>query len=316
MKALVTGTAGFVGSHLAERLIAEKHTVIGVDSFLDYYPRAQKENNIKKLSSNPSFTLIEDCLTKLDLNSILKDVDVIFHLAAQAGVRSSWGEQFVIYTTNNINATQRLLEAAKDSNIKRFVYASSSSVYGDTDKLPMQETDTPCPVSPYGVSKLAGEHLCNLYYKNYGVPTVSLRYFTVYGPRQRPDMAFHKFFRNAINGKTLEIYGNGDQTRDFTFISDIVAATFNAASAQNAVGKVFNLGGGSRTSLKAVLDTINELTHGAIKIEYKETQKGDVRHTYADTSLARNILKFNPQVGVKEGLSQEYQWIKDFYKQS
>jgi UDP-glucose 4-epimerase len=209
VRSLVTGTAGFIGSTLTEELLKKGHEVIGIDCFIDYYDRSLKENNMSSFIAHENFTLIEENLNYLDLKELVKDVDYIFHQAAQAGVRSSWGEDFEIYTHNNIMGTQRLLEAAKESKIKKFVYASSSSVYGDTDKLPMQETNRLQPVSPYGVSKLAGENLCYLYYKNFNVPTVSLRYFTVFGERQRPDMAFHIFIKAILQDKKLTIFGDG-----------------------------------------------------------------------------------------------------------
>lgn len=313
MKALVTGVAGFIGSHLAEKLISEKIDVTGIDSFLDYYPRKFKEKNISVLKGKKNFQIIESCITEADLSKILTDIDIVFHLAAQAGVRSSWGSKFSIYTQNNITATQMLLEAVKKKKIKRFVYASSSSVYGDTSKLPMEEDDSPHPVSPYGVSKLAGEHLSLLYNKSYSVPSVALRFFTVYGPRQRPDMAFHKFLKNITENKPIDVYGDGNQTRDFTFISDIVNATFSAAFSAGSEGKVFNLGGGCRIKLKEVLAIMEKANGSKIKVNFSGEQKGDVKHTYADTSKAKKILNFNPVVSVEEGISREMEWIKSFY---
>lgn len=313
MKVLVTGAAGFIGSHLSEKLVSEGIEVIGIDSFLDYYPRQFKEKNLTNLKKSKNFKLIESSITEADLPAILSDINVVFHLAAQAGVRSSWGKQFSIYAKNNIEATQVLLENLKNCNIERFVYASSSSVYGDTSKLPMDEDDTPHPISPYGVSKLAGEHLSLLYYKNYSVPSVALRFFTVYGPRQRPDMAFHKFLKNIFEDKPIEVYGNGEQTRDFTYIADIVDATYSAAFANGAEGQVFNLGGGSRMKLKEILNIMQKLCGKEIKINYSETQKGDVKHTFANTAKAREILHFHPSTSVEEGIASEMEWIKEFY---
>jgi len=240
MRCLVTGVAGFIGSHLAERLLADGHEVVGVDSFTDYYPRAFKEANLQGLRDAPGFELLTSDLTILPLDAVLDGVDWIFHQAAQAGVRASWGQQFDIYTSCNITATQRLLEAAVHArNLKRFVYASSSSVYGDAETLPVTVQALTRPVSPYGVSKLAAEHLCTLYWKSYRVPTVSLRYFTVYGPRQRPDMAFHKFGRALLTNAPMDIYGDAGQTRDFTYVSDIVEANIRAAQAESVTGLVF-----------------------------------------------------------------------------
>ena len=228
MKALVTGVAGFIGSTLATALTDRGADVVGADCFTDYYARSIKEQNLAVLRTRPAFRLVEAALQTVDLDDLLDGVTHVFHLAAQAGVRGSWGDQFRTYTTNNVDATQRLLEAVKDRPIERLVYASSSSVYGDVAAIPMREDAYLQPVSPYGVTKLAAEHLCHLYYLNYGVPTVSLRYFTVYGPRQRPDMGFHRFIRADLTGAPISLFGDGEQTRDFTFVADIVAATMAA----------------------------------------------------------------------------------------
>src|SRR6266487_1841791 len=224
MRCLITGVAGFIGSNLAERLLADGHEVVGIDAFLDYYPRCIKEQNIENIRSYRRFTFIEGDLLELSLAPLLDGVDYILHKAAQAGVRASWGSSFSIYADCNILATQRLLDTllTTGQQIKRFVYASSSSVYGNAEVLPVSEATTPQPISPYGVTKLAGEHLCQLYHHNFGIPTVALRYFTVYGPRQRPDMAFHRFCKAIIQHQPLGIYDNGEQTRDFTYISDVI----------------------------------------------------------------------------------------------
>lgn len=309
-KVLVTGCAGFVGSHLSEKLLLQGYQVKGIDSFTDYYPRSIKENNLKNLLTSKDFSFIEADILKIDLSKLLDGVEYIFHEAAQAGVRASWGKSFEIYTQNNILATQTLLEAAKElSQLKKFVYASSSSVYGDTDILPMSEDGIPKPVSPYGVSKLAAEHLCYLYFKNFGLPTVSLRYFTVYGPRQRPDMAFHKFISAILQNKEIQVYGDGNQTRDFTYIADIVEATI-AASKTDSNGEVFNIGGGSRVTLLQVIDLIGEISGILVKAKYTQTQYGDVLHTWANISKAQRLLHYNPQVNLKEGLKEEINWLK------
>lgn len=309
VKALVTGAAGFIGSHLSEFLIRKGMTVTGIDSFVDYYPRVMKESNIAGLSKQKGFEFVEDSLLEVDLNHLLDGVDVVFHQAAQAGVRASWGGSFKIYTDNNILGTQMLLEACKQSPLKKFVYASSSSVYGDTTDLPMRETSLPSPVSPYGVSKLAAEHLCWLYCKNYQVPTVSLRYFTVYGPRQRPDMAFHRFFKWALEGHPLEVYGTGEQTRDFTYVDDIVEANWLAFE-KPVQGEVFNVGGGSRVALNQVIAYINKIVGSAPAVDRTDFQKGDVRHTSADMTKAMDMLGYKPKVSIEEGLIREYEWIK------
>jgi len=224
-------------------------------------------------------------------------------------VRKSWGRDFAIYTTNNIEATQLLLEAAtKMPALERLVYSSSSSVYGDRTPMPMREDALPEPVSPYGVSKLAAEQLCYLYFANFKVPTVSLRYFTVYGPRQRPDMAFHKFLRANIKDEPITLYGDGDQTRDFTFVSDAVKANVLAA-AQGVPGRVYNIGGGSRVSVNHVLTMIERVTGRRPRVHVDPVQKGDMRHTYADTSRAREDLGYTPTVGLEQGLAAEHQWL-------
>jgi UDP-glucose 4-epimerase len=309
MKALVTGGAGFIGSHLCEHLIKKGLGVVGIDNFMDYYHRSLKEANIAGLRKNRNFEFVETSLLEVDLAKFLDGIDVIFHQSAQAGVRASWGQNFKVYSDNNILATQMLLEACRQSPVKRFVYASSSSVYGDTKDLPMNESSLPCPVSPYGVSKLAAEHLCFLYYKNFGIPTVSLRYFTVYGPRQRPDMAFHRFFRWALEDKPLKVYGDGEQSRDFTHVDDIVEANW-LASEKALPGEVFNIGGGSRITLNEVIEIIKEIAGREIGVNYHSKQKGDVRHTVADMTKAKEKLGYEPKVSIENGLRTEYEWVK------
>jgi len=310
MKALVTGAAGFIGSTLAERLIADGADVVGIDSFTDYYPRAAKDRNIAGLKGNPRFRLVESRIQDADLASLVADRTHVFHLAAQAGVRKSWGRDFDVYTVNNVEATQVLLEACVPATLERFVYASSSSVYGDLVAMPMREDARPQPVSPYGVTKLAAEQLCYLYHVNYGVPTVSLRYFTVYGPRQRPDMAFHRFLRAAIGGEPIRLYGDAEQTRDFTFVGDAVEATV-AAGTGGVPGRVYNVGGGSRVSMNHVLDMIGRVAGRRPVVSMDAAQKGDMRHTYADTSLARQDLNWAPAVPLEQGLSAEHRWLAD-----
>lgn len=309
MKCLVTGAAGFLGSNISERLISMGAEVIGIDCFIDYYPRALKEKNLTNLWASKQFTFIEKSLLDVNLSELLDGVDYVFHQAAQAGVRASWGKDFEIYTENNIKATQQLLDACKDKPIKRLIYASSSSVYGDVKEFPMRETMFLQPVSPYGVSKLAAEHLCVLYWKNFKVPTISLRYFTVYGPRQRPDMAFNRFIKAILKGDTIRIYGDGKQTRDFTFVADAVQANISAMT-NGTPGGVYNIGGGSRISVNDVLAILGKISGIEPKISYEERQKGDVQDTCADTTLAKNELLYNPQVGIEEGLRQEYEWLK------
>jgi len=307
---LVTGAAGFVGSSLVDRLLADGHEVVGVDCFLDYYPRERKQRNLRNALSCQRFSFHERSLVDGALDELLDGVRWVFHQAAQAGVRSSWGNDFRIYSDNNVYATQRLLEHCKRASIEKFVYASSSSVYGDTDDLPMRENSPTRPVSPYGVTKLAAEHLVWLYWKNFALPTVSLRYFTVYGPRQRPDMAFHRFVRAVLEGQELVLYGDGSQSRDFTFIDDIVEANL-AAAASELSGEVFNIGGGSRRSVNDVIATIGRVIGCQPKVRRLEVQKGDVRHTAADTSRARSLLGYDPLVGLDTGIEREVAWLRE-----
>lgn len=306
---LVTGAAGFVGSHVVERLLADGKTVRGVDAFIDYYPRALKEENLRAALEHESFDFVEADLAVTDLTPLLDGVTSVCHLAAQAGVRASWGSTFSTYIDCNIRSSQRLLEAVKDRGVSKFVYASSSSVYGETTDLPMRENGLTCPVSPYGVTKLAAEHLAVLYHRNYGVPTVSLRYFTVYGPRQRPDMAFNRFIRAGLLNEPITIFGDGRQTRDFTYIADTVGATV-AALESGPDGSVMNVGGGSRVTLNDALDAIEATLGVKLDRRYVERARGDVTDTLADNSRAREALDFCPRVGLEEGLALEKRWIE------
>ncbi len=312
MTCLVTGAAGFIGSHLCRKLIKEGFSVTGIDSFTDSYPKWIKERNIKPLMREKKFKLLSSDLNDLELKKLLSKTDYVFHHAAQAGVRTSWGENFSVYIKNNIEATQKLLEAAKTSRIKKFIYASSSSVYGFCPELPMSETSSLYPFSPYGVSKLAAEHLCFLYFKNYNVPTVSLRFFTVYGPGQRPDMAFHKFFKAIAEDKQITVYGDGKQTRDFTYVDDIIEANFS--SLKNGVpGEIYNIGGGSRKKLEEIFPIIESICQKKIKKNREEKQRGDVPHTLADIQKAHKELNYSPQIHLSDGLKEEWTWIQGLY---
>ncbi|PSB27743.1 NAD-dependent epimerase/dehydratase family protein [Stenomitos frigidus] len=311
---LVTGVAGFIGSNLTDALLSRGDRVIGIDHFNDYYDPTLKRKNVAHLMNHPAFQLVEADIQQVDWSALLSTVDVVYHQAAQAGVRASWGSGFRIYTERNINATQTLLEAAKDAKqLKRLVFASSSSVYGDAETLPTHESICPQPVSPYGITKLAAERLCLLYHRNFGVPITALRYFTVYGPRQRPDMAFHKFFKAVVEKQAIAVYGDGQQTRDFTFVSDAVAANLAAAAVPDAIGEVFNIGGGSRVVLTEILDTIESIVGQPLRRETMQPAAGDARHTAADVSKARRILGYQPQVTLAEGLAQEWAWLKTLY---
>src|SRR5437763_3899190 len=258
-RVVVTGAAGFIGSHLCERLLADGHDVVGVDCFTDYYDRGRKLANLEHADSQAGFTLEEVELANADLPRILRGARVVFHLAGQPGVRPSWGSQFDHYVHDNIVATQRLLEALRDVPVQRFVFASSSSVYGDAEMFPTKESALPRPVSPYGMTKLAAEHLAFVYMRNFGIPATSLRYFTVYGPRQRPDMAFWRFMEALVENQEIGIFGDGEQTREFTYVSDAVEGTVKAASA-DVLGQIINLGGGSRVAVNRVLDTLEDIT--------------------------------------------------------
>jgi UDP-glucose 4-epimerase len=308
MKALVTGTAGFIGSHLTGALLDRGASVVGIDAFTDYYPRFIKEANLAVNAGRSGFEFIEVAIQDAPLSQLLDGVTHVFHLAAQAGVRKSWGREFQTYTQNNVEASQQLLEACVGRPIEKFVYASSSSLYGDEAPIPMREDARPQPLSPYGVTKLAAEQLCHLYWANHQVPTTSVRYFTVYGPRQRPDMAFHRFIKAALTDQPITLYGDGEQTRDFTFVADAVAATVLAGE-RGVPGRAYNIGGGSRVSVNHVLEVIERLAGRPLRVSREAAQKGDMRDTYADTSLARADLGFAPTVALAAGLEAEYRWL-------
>lgn len=299
MIALVTGCAGFIGSNLTDRLIDEGHEIIGIDCFTDYYSSDIKKANISSALKRSNFKLVKEDILEI---KEFPEVDCVFHLAAQAGVRASWGRSFDEYVRNNIDATQRLLEFYKDRKIEKFVFSSSSSVYGDAD-LPMREEELTRPVSPYGVTKLAAENLTYLYWKSYGIPTISLRYFTVYGPRQRPDMAIHKFVRAVMMGEEVTVYGDGTQMRDFTYISDVVEANL-AAAEKSAEGGTFNIGGGSEISVNELIEKISERIGKDAIMRHVDRQKGDAGFTLADVSRARDVLGWVPKVSLDEGLTK------------
>lgn len=314
MKALVTGVAGFVGSHLAERLLSEGHQVVGVDCLTDYYSEELKVANLAEVRrAGGDFTFVEEDLRRTDLESLLKSTTHVFHQAGQPGVRLSWGRDFAAYIEANIDATQRLLEAARESKtLERLVYASSSSVYGDAEAFPTTELDRPMPRSPYGVTKLAAEHLCVLYARNFGLPTVSLRYFTVYGPRQRPDMAFTRFLTAAATGAPITIYGDGEQIRDFTFVADIVEANLRAASTVGIQpGSVFNIAGGSSVTVNDVLARIEQMAGSALDVRYIEAVDGDVRRTGGATEAFSTATGWRPKVDIDAGLKAHYSWARN-----
>jgi nucleoside-diphosphate-sugar epimerase len=305
MIALVTGAAGFVGSHLCTALLDDGADVVAVDAFTDYYSRGRKEQNLAHLRGRAGLSFVEADLSEAALAPLLDGIDCVFHLAGQPGVRASWGPDFVAYVRHNIGATQRLLEACMLYPLRKFVFASSSSVYGNAEAYPTPESLRPQPVSPYGVTKLAAEHLCEVYRTSFGVPVASLRLFTVYGPRQRPDMAFSRLVGAALAGEEFEVYGDGEQTRDFTFVGDVVQAMRDAA-ASDWCG-VANIGGGSRTSLNDVLEIVRDLC-GDLRIVRRPQATGDVRHTAADTSVAAAAFGYRPRTSLAQGLAAMVDW--------
>jgi nucleoside-diphosphate-sugar epimerase len=300
MRVVVTGGAGFVGSHLCETLLERGDEVVAVDSFTDYYDPRRKLANVGPLLDSDRFTLSRADLLTAALPPLLDGADVVFHLAGQPGVRPSWGTDFGAYVDRNVRATQRLLEAARELSLRKLVYASSSSIYGDAESLPTRESVCPRPVSPYGVTKLAAEHLCEVYRTTFGLPTVSLRLFTVYGPRQRPDMAFSRLVRSAVEGRPFPLFGDGRQSRDFTYVGDVVEGMLGAARASWT--GVANIGGGSRTSMRDVVRLVSEIA-GPVQVVQMPSGRGDVRHTSADTTVARTSFGYQPRVSLSEGLA-------------
>lgn len=316
MRAVITGVAGFVGSAIAKRALAEGHEIVGVDSLTSYYDPRIKHANLEALPPG-DFTFVNEDINKLDLDRLLEGAEFVFHQAGQPGVRKSWGEEFAIYADANIMATQRLLESARKSqSLKKFVYASSSSLYGNAEGFPTSETAVPQPISPYGVSKLAGEHLCSLYAANFSVPTVSLRYFTVYGPGQRPDMAFTRFVKAAVLNEEIRIFGTGEQIRDYTYIDDVVEANILAATAETAPGAVYNVAGGTSVSVNDVLRIVEEIHGAELNVRYVDAVAGDVFRTGGDVRAIKRDLDWGPDVSLREGLTRHYEWAQKTYEPS
>jgi UDP-glucose 4-epimerase len=307
MRVIVTGAAGFIGSHLTEECLRRGWDVIAIDSLTTYYSPADKVRNAQGFARHPNCLYLEQDLLDLDLDQLVNDAEVVFHLAAQAGVRASWGQGFDGYVSLNVTALQRMLEATRDAKgLKRFVFASSSSVYGDAEALPTSEGQILKPISPYGATKALGEHLCYLYHRAFGLSTVALRFFSVYGPRQRPDMGFHRLIEAGLSGAAFPLYGDGEQTRDFTFVDDIVEGTL--ASAESApAGSVLNLGGGSRISMNEVIDLVRA-EFPQLRVERLESGRGDARDTGADIGRAREAIGFEPQTLVPEGIRRQIEW--------
>jgi nucleoside-diphosphate-sugar epimerase len=309
VRALVTGAAGFVGSHLAETLLARGDAVIGVDCFTPYYDRLDKEQNVAPSFASDDFELVEADLRSTDIEPLLSGVDVVFHQAAQAGVRLSWSDGFADYVGHNVLATQRLLEAVQRARPGvRVVYASSSSVYGNQPRYPTVETDLPKPFSPYGVTKLAAEHLCGLYAENSGLHTVSLRYFTVFGPRQRPDMSIHRLCQAAVAGSAFPLYGDGTQIREFTYVSDIVAANLAAADREVAPGTYLNVAGGAEISINDLIALVGEVAGARVAVDPAQKMAGDSFRNGGSVDRARALLDWEPEVSLREGLVAQVAW--------
>jgi UDP-glucuronate 4-epimerase len=310
VKVVVTGVAGFIASTLAERLVADGADVVGVDCFTPYYDRAVKEANLEAVRASDRFTFVDADLRTAELAPLLDGADVVFHQAAQPGVRLSWSAGFGEYESCNVLATQRLLDAASSAGVGRFVYASSSSIYGRTAAYPTTEAELPRPHSPYGVTKLAGEHLCGVYAANKGLPTIALRYFTVYGPRQRPDMAMHKLLRAGIEGTSFPLFGDGSAARDFTYVDDVVAANLAAGQADVAPGTVVNIAGGGETTMANLVEVAGEVVGRPIEVDRGPEQMGDVPRTGGSIDLARELLGWEPKVALREGLTAEAAWLR------
>jgi UDP-glucuronate 4-epimerase len=303
-RVLVTGCAGFIGSRLVERLLYDGTSVVGIDSLTDYYSRDVKKVNLRRFRDHPGFTFRRLDLSREPLDGLLNDVDVVYHLAGQPGVRASFGAGFSKYLRHNIEASQRLLEAAIGQPLEALVYASSSSVYGDLGSFPTAEDAPRCPRSPYGMTKLAVEELAAVYLRNHGVPAIGLRYFTVYGPGQRPDMAFARFISQLLAGQQLTVYGDGAQVRDFTYVDDAVRGTI-AAAARGHPGSVYNIGGGHPTSLRDAYEMLGRILERKVEVRSLPAVPGDVRQTGADGTLAREQLEFEPQIVLPDGLSAQ-----------
>lgn len=306
---VVTGCAGFIGSHLCERLVADGHRVVGIDAFRPFYDRADKLENLRNLASDPCFDLLELDLASDDLTPVVAAADVVFHLAAHAGVRSSFGDGFAEYARDNLVATQRVFEAAT-TLAKRVVWSSSSSVYGDAATYPCTEWDTPTsPRSPYGVTKRSCEDLAEVY-RIKGLEVIGLRYFTVYGPRQRPDMALRRLCEIAVHGGVFPLFGDGQQTRDITYVDDVVSATVLAGTVAEAHG-LYNVGGGQEVSMAELIVEVERLSGSSITLDRRSVQAGDVRRTGADTTAARTCLGWEPLVPLSLGLRAQLAWVRD-----
>lgn len=304
---LVTGCAGFIGSQIVEACLATGDHVRGVDLMTDYYDVNQKRANLAPLLAHERFDFHQSDLAD-GCDELLQGVDVVYHQAGQPGVRASWRDQFDEYLSRNIKATQRLLESSVQLRVGRVVYASSSSVYGNAERYPVDESMRAQPFSPYGVTKLAAEHLCSLYAANFGLSVVSLRYFTVYGPRQRPDMATHRLFEAALNGTSFPLFGTGAQLRDFTFVGDVVRANLLAGSADVEPGLVANIAGGGECSMIELIAMVEEISGHDIVLDRRDHERGDVDRTGAITDRAFRHLGWEPQTDLRSGLQRQHEW--------
>jgi UDP-glucuronate 4-epimerase len=308
MRILVTGACGFIGTNLCRSLLEDGHLVTGIDAFTSNYEISKKRSNQKYLEGFSNFSLIESDLLEVDLAPLLEGLDIIFHLAGQPSVHNSWGEDFRVYSDRNIVLTQRLLRAANLAKVTRFVNSSSSSIYGRVTSPPTKESDEKRPISPYGVSKLAAENLVTLFGSEFGMSTVSLRYFTVYGPRQRPDMAFNKLIQSGHKGQIFQMHGDGSQVRDFTFVEDVVEANKRAAFSDLAPGSVFNIGGGSPISMKEAIVMLEEIIGKRIQLEFIPLGPGNPMVTTSDCTQANSILGWKPKMDIYSGLKAQADW--------
>jgi nucleoside-diphosphate-sugar epimerase len=307
---LVTGSAGFIGSHTVERLLADGHRVRGVDCFTDNYEPSLKRANLALVQDHPDHELVEADLVTADPHELLDGIDAVLHLAGQPGVRDSWADGFEVYVERNIVATQRLLEAAKDSGISRFAAASSSSVYGDAETYPTSETAVPRPVSPYGVTKMAAEHMCTLYATNFGVPTVSLRYFTVYGPRQRTDMALRRMIDLTLAGEPFPLYGDGSVSRSFTYVGDVVEANLAALFHDAPPGTAVNIANESTASMRELIELVGDAVGAPVQIDRRAAAAGDAQRTGGSSQLAREVLGWSPSTPLAHGIEQMVEWCR------
>ncbi len=304
---LVTGAAGFIGSHVVDRLLAEGREVVGVDAFTGYYSRRSKERNLEAALGADGFRLVEGDLLALDLDGLASGVEGILHLAGEPGVRRSWGA-LQRYLARNVVSTERLLEAAWRNATPRFVYASSSSVYGPNPGHPVAEDHPRRPASPYGFSKLAAEDLIGLYARERDILATILRYFTVYGPRQRPDMALSRFISAALRRRPVEIFGDGEQKRDMTYVTDAVDAT---VAALDAPPGIYNVGGVTRATVNEMIEAVGRVTGTPVAARYEPAAEGDVRSTWSDSRLAASVLGYRPRVGFEEGIAAQARWARE-----